>query len=81
MMRCCNFVADIILFTQMEPVFNEIKNWQLFVNKFGEDYSMHDAVVKRFDLNEDVLTVVINTVYEIDDEDVNLENTSTMWRS
>ncbi len=33
----------------------EIKNWQLFVDKFGENYSMHDAVVKRFDLNEDEL--------------------------
>ena len=54
----------------MDPVFKEIKNWQLFVDKFGEDYSMHDAVVKRFDLNEDELTVVLNTVYEIGDKSV-----------
>ena len=54
----------------MDPAFKEIKNWQLFVDKFGEGYSMHDAVVKRFDLNEDELIVVLNTVYEIDDENV-----------
>jgi len=40
----------------MDPVFKEIKNWQLFVDKFGENYIMDDAVVKRFDLNEDELT-------------------------
>ena len=54
----------------MDPAFREIKNWQLFVDKFGENYSMHDAVVKRFDLNEDELTVVLNTVYDIDDKSV-----------
>lgn len=42
----------------MNPAFKEIKNWQLFVDKFGESYSMHDAVVTRFDLNEDELTVL-----------------------
>ena len=31
---------------------------------------MHDAVVKRFYLNEDELTVVLNTVYDIDDKSV-----------
>lgn len=31
---------------------------------------MHDAVVKRFDLNEDELTVILNTVYDIDDKSV-----------
>ena len=40
----------------MDPAFKEIKNWQLFVDKFGENYIMDDAVVKRFDLNEDELT-------------------------
>ena len=54
----------------MDSAFKEIKNWQLFIDKFGENYSMHDAVVKRFDLNEDELTVALNTVYEIDDKSV-----------
>ena len=54
----------------MDPAFKEIKNWQLFIDKFGEDYSMHDAVVKRFDLHEDELTVVLNTVYAIVDDEV-----------
>ena len=54
----------------MNPAFKEIKNWQFFVDKFGENYSMHDTVVKRFDLNEDELTVVLNTVYDIDDKSV-----------
>ncbi len=37
------------------PVFNEIKNWHLFTEKFGEEYLMHDASIKRFDLNGDGL--------------------------
>ena len=49
----------------MNPVFNEIKNWHLFTEKFGDEYLMHDASVKRFDLNGDELTVVLNTVYDI----------------
>lgn len=52
------------------PVFSEIKNWHLFTEKFGEEYKMHDAVVKRFDLNEDELTVVINTLYDMQDDKV-----------
>lgn len=51
------------------PVFNEIKNWHLFTEKFGEKYTMHDASIKRFDLNEDELTVVLNTIYAINDDD------------
>ena len=53
----------------MNPVFNEIKNWHLFTEKFGEEYTMHDASIKRFDLNEDELTVVLNTIYAINDDD------------
>ena len=34
----------------MANVINEIKNWCLFTEKFGEEYQMHDAVIKRFDL-------------------------------
>ena len=45
------------------PVFNEIKNWHLFTKKFGDEYTMHDASIKRFDLNEDELTVVFITFY------------------
>ena len=29
---------------------NVIKNWHLLTDKFGDDYQMHDAVIKRFDL-------------------------------
>lgn len=54
----------------MNKTFEEIKNWHLFNEKFGEKYCMHDAVVKRFDLSEDVLTVVINTLYDMDDGNV-----------
>ena len=35
----------------MANVINEIKNWQLFTEKFGTDYEMHDAVIKQFNLN------------------------------
>ena len=49
----------------MENVVNEIKNWHLFTDVFGEEYEMHDAVIKRFDLNGNELTVVVNTLYEI----------------
>ena len=54
----------------MANVLNEIKNWHLFTEKFGEEYLMHDAVIKRFDLNEDNLIVVVNTLYEMDDDKV-----------
>lgn len=54
----------------MANVINEIKNWCLFTEKFGEEYQMHDAVIKRFDLNKDELTIVVNTLYEMDDEKV-----------
>ena len=54
----------------MANVFNEIKNWHQFIEKFGEEYQMHDAVIKRFDLNEDDLVVVVNTLYEMDDDKV-----------
>ena len=53
----------------MTNVINEIKNWHLFTEKFGE-YQMHDAVIKRFDWNGDELIVVVNTLYEIDDDKV-----------
>ena len=49
----------------MTDVVNEIKNWHLFIDVFGDEYDMHDAVIKRFDLNGDMLTVVVNTVYEV----------------
>ena len=35
---------------------NEIKNCHLFTDVFGEEYTMHDAVINRFDLNGDELT-------------------------
>lgn len=54
----------------MANVIHEIKNWHLFIEKFGEEYLMHDAVIKRFDLNEDNLIVVVNTLYEMDDDKV-----------
>lgn len=54
----------------MANVVNEIKNWHLFTEKFGEDYQLHDAVIKRFDLNEDALIVVVNTLYEMEDDKV-----------
>ena len=40
----------------MANVMSEIKNWHLFTETFGEEYMMHDAVIKRFDLNGDELT-------------------------
>ena len=40
----------------MANVINEIKNWHLFTEVFGEKYMMHDAVIKGFDLNGDELT-------------------------
>lgn len=49
----------------MKNVVNEIKNWHLFTEKFGAEYEMHDAVIKRFDLNGDDLTIVVNTLYKI----------------
>ena len=49
----------------MTCVVNEIKNWHLFTDVFGDEYDMHDAVIKRFDLNGDKLTIVVNTVYEV----------------
>jgi hypothetical protein len=54
----------------MLNVINEIKNWQLFTEKFGTDYEMHDAVIKQFNLNGDSLTIVVNTLYETDDDKV-----------
>ena len=54
----------------MTNIINEIKNWHQFTEKFGEEYQMHDAVIKRFDLNEDDLVVVVNTLYEMDDDKV-----------
>ena len=54
----------------MANVVNEIRNWHLFTEKFGEEYQMHDAVIKRFDLNEDDLIIVVNTLYEMEDDKV-----------
>lgn len=54
----------------MTNVVNEIKNWNLFTDLFGDEYDMHDAVIKRFDLNGDELTVVVNTLYEIENDKV-----------
>lgn len=54
----------------MTNVVNEIKNWNLFTDLFGDEYDMHDAVIKRFDLNGDELTVVVNTQYEIENDKV-----------
>ena len=54
----------------MANVINEIKNWHLFTEKFGEKYEMHDAVIKRFNLDGDELTIIVNTLYEMDDEKV-----------
>ena len=54
----------------MADVINEIKNWHQFTEKFGEEYQMHDAVIKRFDLNGDDLIIVVNTLYEMDDDKV-----------
>ncbi|MBR4275752.1 MAG: hypothetical protein IKQ32_02160 [Prevotella sp.] len=51
----------------MANVINEIKNWNLFTEKFGSEYEMHDAVIKQFDLNGDNLTIVVNTLYEMED--------------
>lgn len=53
----------------MTNAINEIKNWHLFREKFGE-YLMHDAVIKRFDLNRNELTIVVNTFYKMDDDKV-----------
>lgn len=57
-------------FLNMADVINEIKNWHQFTEKFGEEYQMHDAVIKRFDWNGDELIVVVNTLYEMDDDKV-----------
>ena len=46
---------------------DRIKNWHLFTDKFGNDYRLHDAVVKRFDHNMDSLTIQINTLYDWED--------------
>ena len=54
----------------MTNIINEIKNWHQFTEKFGEEYQMHDAVIKRFDRNGDELIVIVNTLYEIDDDKV-----------
>lgn len=54
----------------MANTIDEIQNWHLFTEMFGEDYLMHDAVIKRFDLNEDELIVVVNTLYKMDDDKV-----------
>lgn len=39
----------------MANLLTEIKNWHLLTDVFGEKYTMHDAVIKRFDLNGDEL--------------------------
>jgi hypothetical protein len=54
----------------MANVINEIKNWHLFTDKFGSEYEMHDAVIKRFDLNGNDLTIVVNTLYKMKDDKV-----------
>ncbi len=54
----------------MANVVNEIKNWHLFTDVFGDEYEMHDAVIKRFDLDGDDLTVVVNTLYQIANDKV-----------
>lgn len=54
----------------MADVVNEISNWSLFTDLFGDEYDMHDAVIKRFDLNGDELTVVVNTWYQIANDKV-----------
>lgn len=62
----------------MENVINEIKNWHLFTDVFGDEYEMHDAVIKRFDLNGDDLTIVVNTLYKIVNDKVGNMETGTM---
>lgn len=42
----------------MANVVNEIKNWHLFTDVFGDEYEMHDAVIKRFDLDGDDLSLI-----------------------
>ena len=46
----------------MANVINEIKNWHQFTEKFGKEYQMHDAVIKRFDWNGDELIVVVKII-------------------
>lgn len=48
-------------------VIRDIENWELFTEKFGEGYLLHDAVIKQFNLNRDELYVTINTIYQMDD--------------
>ena len=45
----------------------DIENWNLFAEKFGEEYLLHDAVIKQFNLNGDELYVTVNTIYQMDD--------------
>ncbi len=40
-----------------------INNWHLITDALG-DYNFHDSVIKRFDLNGETLTIVVNTCYE-----------------
>ncbi len=45
----------------------DIENWNLFTEKFGEEYLLHDAVIKQFNLVGDELFVTVNTIYEMND--------------
>ena len=48
---------------KMNEAYKDIKNWNLITEVFGDDYNkyiFHDGTLKRFDYNEDTLTIVIN---------------------
>lgn len=34
----------------MANIVNEIRNWHLLTDMFGNEYKMHDAVIKQFNL-------------------------------
>lgn len=47
----------------MRNVYTQIKNWNLITKVFGDEfdkYQFHDGSLKRFDYNENTLTLVIN---------------------
>ncbi len=47
----------------MRNVYQDIKNWNLITDVFGDDfddYQFHDSTLKRLDYNENTLTLVIN---------------------
>lgn len=45
----------------------DIENWKQYTARFGEEYLLHDAVIKQFNLNGDELFVTVNTLYEMND--------------